>query len=124
MKTLTLAIALVVMLLPVLGHAHAKLGSSLPADGESLQTPPKELVLHFSEAVRLTALTITREGAASQKVDSLPSTGMKDFAIAAPALETGRYSVSWRALAADSHVMTGTFVFTVGSQDHAGHAQH
>ena len=131
MKTLIVAVAFVV-LSPSLALAHAQLTSSVPADQQSLQSPPKELMLHFTEAVRLTALTIARDGGGSKQVDSLPAGVMKDFSVAAPALEAGHYSVSWRALSADSHVMSGTFTFTVGSASaavdsshgHAGHTQH
>lgn len=129
MKISIVAIALVA-LLPSLAHGHAQLSSSMPADQASLQSPPKELTLNFSEAVRLTALTVARDGERPQPVGSLPSGVMKDFSVAAPSLAAGHYSVSWRALAADSHVMTGTFTFTVGAAgsgsapDHAGHARH
>ncbi len=129
------AIVSIVLLgsLPVLAYAHAQLSSSLPADRASLQAPPKEVALHFSEPVRLTALTIARDGERPQQLGSLPASSMKDFALAAPALGAGSYRVSWRALAADSHVMSGTFAFTVAAaaepptsaaQDHAGHSQH
>jgi copper transport protein len=131
MKIPNLVIALVVMW-PSLAAAHAKLASSVPADEASLQSPPKALTLNFSEAVRLTALSLARDGERPQPIGSLPAGMMKDFSVAAPSLPAGRYSVSWRALAADSHVMTGTFTFTVGAagasadsaQGHSGHAQH
>jgi methionine-rich copper-binding protein CopC len=131
MKNSIVGIALAV-LLPSLALAHAQLSASMPADQQSLQSPPKALMLHFTEAVRLTALTIARDGEGPKQVGSLPAGSMKDFSIAAPALAAGHYSVSWRALAADAHVMTGTFTFTVdaaappagSSPDHAGHAQH
>lgn len=131
MKNLIVVIALAA-LSPSLAQAHAQLSSSLPADQALLESPPKELTLHFSDPVRLTAVTVTRDGEAPQRIDSLPAAAMKDFSLAAPSLISGRYSVSWRALAADSHVMTGTFTFTVGtvtpavgsSQNQAGHAQH
>ena len=123
MKNLIVVIALVV-LSPSLAQAHAQLSSSAPADQASLQSPPKDLVLHFTEAVRLTALTIARDGEAPKQVGSPPAGVMKDFSIAAPTLAAGRYSVSWRALAADSHVMSGAFTFTVGSASPAADPAH
>jgi methionine-rich copper-binding protein CopC len=131
MKNLIVVIALAA-LSPSVALAHAQLSSSVPADQAVLESPPKELALHFTEAVRLTAVTVTHDGEAAKQIDSLPSGAMKDFSLAAPALAAGRYSVSWRALAADSHVMTGSFTFSVGgasapagsSQGHAGHSQH
>ncbi|RPI59538.1 MAG: copper resistance protein CopC [Lysobacterales bacterium] len=124
MKISIVVIALVV-LLPSLAHGHAQLASSMPADQASLPSPPKELTLNFSEAVRLTALTVARDGERPRPVGSLPAGMTKDFSVAAPSLAAGHYSVSWRALAADSHVMTGTFTFTVGAASSpAGSAQY
>jgi methionine-rich copper-binding protein CopC len=131
MKNLIVIIALAA-LSPSLAQAHAQLSSSAPADQALLESPPKELTLHFTEAVRLTAVTVARDGEAAKQMDSLPAGAMKDFSLVAPSLPAGRYSVSWRALAADSHVMTGSFTFSVGgsvppansSQGHAGHSQH
>jgi copper transport protein len=131
MKNLIVIIALTA-LSPSLALAHAQLSSSAPADQAALESPPKELALHFTEAVRLTAVTIARDGQAAQRIESLPAATMKEFLLAAPSLASGHYSVSWRALAEDSHVMTGSFTFSVGvapssagaPQGHAGHAQH
>jgi methionine-rich copper-binding protein CopC len=131
MKNLIVMIALAA-LSPSLALAHAQLSSSVPADEAVLQAPPKELALQFTEAVRLTAVTVTRDGEAPKPIESLPASALKDFSLVAPSLLAGRYSVSWRALAADSHVMTGSFTFSVGgatppaasSQGHAGHSQH
>jgi methionine-rich copper-binding protein CopC len=131
MKNLIVIIALAA-LSPSLALAHAQLSSSAPADQAVLESPPKELALHFTESVRLTTVTVARDGAAPQRIDSLPAAAMKDFSLVLPSLASGRYSVSWRALAADSHVMTGSFTFSVDvaipaagqSQGHAGHSQH
>lgn len=127
MKNLIIVIALAA-LSPSLALAHAQLSSSVPADQAALESPPTELALHFTENVRLTALMIARDGEAPKQIGSLPTGVMKDFVVAAPSLPAGRYSVSWRALAADSHVMTGSFTFSVGgggsSQGHPGHSQH
>jgi methionine-rich copper-binding protein CopC len=131
MKNLIAIIALAA-LSPSLALAHAQLSASVPADQAVLQSPPKELALQFTEAVRLTAVTVARDGEAATPIGSLPTGALKDFLLVAPSLPAGRYSVSWRALAADSHVMTGSFTFSVGgsvppansSQGHAGHSQH
>jgi methionine-rich copper-binding protein CopC len=125
MKALMVAILLVVAI-PELAHAHAKLVSSVPASETAVQMPPQELVLHFSEAVRLTAVNVALDGEQIQPLDRLPVEMRKDFSVELPTLQAGYYSVTWRALASDSHVMTGTFVFTVGARgdEHAGHGAH
>jgi methionine-rich copper-binding protein CopC len=112
--------------------AHSELTSSMPADKASVETAPKELMLHFSEPVRLTAVTVTKSGEAQRELGALPSDRQKDFSVAAPGLSKGQYTVSWRALSGDAHVMIGQFTFAVGEpaaasasqEGHADHAQH
>ena len=96
-----------------LAFGHAQLTASMPADKESLAAAPKEVVLHFSEPVRLTALFVTPSGGKRQDLAGIPAAQAKDFTVAAPGLGEGTYEVSWRALSADSHVMTGSFTFVV-----------
>ena len=48
--------------------AHAHLTDSSPVDGSQLLEGPAALVLTFSEAVQLTALSIQRSGATPQKL--------------------------------------------------------
>jgi len=115
--------AAVLLLVSSLAHAHSQLTSSTPADKASLTSAPKEVVLHFSEPVRVTALSVTPSGGERQNLAGIPAEFMKDFTIAAPGLGDGKYDVSWRALAPDSHIMTGTFTFSVGATPPESH-QH
>jgi methionine-rich copper-binding protein CopC len=43
-------------------YAHSELSESVPADKAVLETAPHEVMLHFKEAVRLTALPLTKRG--------------------------------------------------------------
>src|SRR5688572_6381450 len=113
--------------------AHSELTSSMPADKASVDAAPKELMLHFSEPVRLTALSVNKAGDAQRDLSPLPAERQKDFSVASPGLSKGQYTVSWRALSEDAHVMTGEFTFAVGEpaaggashEVHgAGHAEH
>jgi methionine-rich copper-binding protein CopC len=96
-------------------HAHTELSASMPADQAALDAAPKELMLHFSEPVRLTALSVQKQGESKQSLGPLPAEASPHFTVAAPALSEGQFMVSWRALSEDTHVMTGEFVFTVGA---------
>jgi copper resistance protein C len=100
--------------------AHSELTSSVPADKASVAAAPKEVMLHFSEPVRLTALAVTRAGEAQRKLSPLPAQPQKDFSVASPGLSKGQYTVTWRALSGDAHVMTGEFTFAVGEPAAAG----
>ncbi len=101
--------------------AHTQLSASMPADKAVLETAPDEVALDFSEAVRLTALSIQRQGDANQDLGPLPSETSRHFAVPAPELASGDYVVAWRALSEDTHVMRGEFTFTVSVQGSASH---
>ncbi len=94
-------------------QAHAHLRSSLPADGSVLSAPPRQVVLDFSEAARLTAAWIQRSGDPRAKITELPKQSAASVAVSLPALRPGRYELSWRALSADGHLMPGHIHFTV-----------
>ena len=117
----TIMQALILSLTAAVAHAHTELSSSTPADEAVLDVAPDKIALHFSEPVRLTSLSI--EGEASGKQDLLPllSSASAEFSIEPPSLPEGSYIVSWRALSADTHVMTGKFSFTVNSGDAGSH---
>jgi methionine-rich copper-binding protein CopC len=120
----TILQALILSLTAVVAHAHTELSSSTPADEAVLGAAPEEIALHFSEPVRLTSLSIESVASGEQALGPLPSSANEEFAIESPSLSNGRYVVSWRALSADTHVMTGKFSFTVDSGPASSHSGH
>ena len=93
-------------------QAHTRLSASSPADQAVLETSPKEISLSFSEAVRLTAVTLNSDAAPKTLEVGAPEPA-KDFVVALPALVAGEYVAQWRVLSEDTHVMTGEIHFTV-----------
>ena len=83
------SIASAALLVPLPVLAHARLSSSLPGDEAALHSPPEEFVLHFSEPVRLTALTVARDRERPQPIGPLPASALNDFTLAAPGLAAG-----------------------------------
>ena len=117
----------------IAAHAHSHLTRSTPADGAALETAPTSLALEFSEPVTLTAVTVTADGQKARTLTPLPTKASKTFDVPVTGLADGRYVVTWRALSADTHVMTGELKFSVGAgappaaseHEHgAEHAQH
>lgn len=104
--------------------AHTELSESVPADQAVLETAPEEITLRFSEPVRLTALSVQRDGGDKRSLGPLPPDAAERFVLAAPDLVDGSYTVSWRALSADTHVMTGEFVFAIGAGHNRGDEAH
>ncbi len=108
-----LALVALGSLLPLLAQAHTHLQKSTPAANSS-GAAPEQLVLQFSEATRLTALTLQKAGGQEgRKLGPLPAQPDKLIRLAAPKLDPGAYVLSWRGLGDDGHVMSGTLRFTV-----------
>ena len=108
-------------------YAHSELVGSIPADKTAVTSAPSEVTLQFSEAVRLTALAVQKEGQAKQSVGPLPADTAEHFMVAVPSSGDGRYTVTWRALSDDSHIVSGEFTYIVGAAgaaqtEHAAHA--
>jgi methionine-rich copper-binding protein CopC len=121
MKILSLFSGLALITFAVTAGAHAHLQKSSPADNSVITTPPANLVLNFSEAARLTALSIQKGSEPEQKLKSLPTTAAVQISVPLPQLTPGTYSVSWRVLSDDGHVMSGALHFTLAADHAADH---
>jgi methionine-rich copper-binding protein CopC len=113
MKIRSLLLGLALAAFGVTANAHAHLQKSSPADGSVIKTSPSELVLNFSEAARLTALSIQKGDEPPQNLKPLPTSAAPQVSVPLPALTPGTYSVKWRVLSDDGHVMSGTLHFTL-----------
>ena len=108
------ALALAGLALPV--HAHTPLTSSVPAAGSSVVPPVKEIVLEFGGEVRLTALALVDATGKPKRVAEVPTEIAKKFTLAIrDELAPGDYVVTWRAVGADTHVVSGEIKFSVAS---------
>lgn len=97
--------------------AHATLVGSDPANGAILNDPPRQLVLTFSEPVRLMPDRITVIGPAGDQLDiGEPSTEGADVIIPVPEVfDIGTYLLSYRVVSQDSHPVTGALTYSVGA---------
>jgi methionine-rich copper-binding protein CopC len=112
--TLTIALAAAALMTGV-ANAHAHLESAMPADGATLTASPDSIMLMFSEAAKLTALTIQKDGEEAQKLGPLPAKAAAHLMVTAPKLAPGHYTVDYRVVSDDNHVMSGKVKFTVAA---------
>jgi methionine-rich copper-binding protein CopC len=113
--------ALGVLLFSASVSAHTHLAKSDPADGSVLTRAPERVTLQFEHAVRVTALDIQKGDGKSEKLlGSLPETASEKISAAPGKLGDGAYAVSWRAVSADGHVMSGKVRFTIATAGKAG----
>jgi len=97
--------------------AHAKVKSTSPAAGTTVQGTPRQIVITFNEAVDLVphALRVVTDlGLPIQLEDArLSRGGTVLLAHVQDHLAAGGYAVAWRVLADDGHIESDTFTFTV-----------
>ena len=102
--------------LAVPAYAHTPLASSAPAAGSTVPAPVKEIVLEFGGDVRLTALALTDATGAKKALADLPTAVQKRFAVTVrDELAPGAYVATWRAVGADTHVVSGEIKFSVAA---------
>ncbi len=96
--------------------AHTPLTASVPAANATVSAPVKEIVLEFGGDVRLTAVVLTDAQGGNKKVAAVPAAIAKKFTLAVEEdLRPGAYTVNWRAVGGDTHVVSGDFRFTVAT---------
>lgn len=98
--------------------AHAVLETTSPQRGSVVQTAPSEVVLTFSESIRLVPgknMVVGPDGnrvkIGDPKVDGRALT----IPLEGGDLPRGTYLVSYRIVSADSHPVSGGFTFSVGA---------
>jgi copper transport protein len=97
--------------------AHAALESSTPANDEVLARAPARVVLRFSEPVETAFGSVRVYDGAARRVDDGGTTRPQPREVAVrlrSGLPRGTYTVAWRVVSADSHPVSGAFVFHVG----------
>ena len=109
------ALAAVFALAPAAG-AHATLTTTEPANDAVLEQAPRQLVLHFSEPVESSFGSVRVYDSQARRVDRGSVDRLDERTISASLdgrLARGTYTVTWRATSADSHPVSGAFVFHV-----------
>jgi copper transport protein len=112
---LLLALVALLLLPAAPASAHAVLVASDPADGARVAAAPAAVRLTFDEAVALPPEAATVLSASGVRIDR-GSARLAGRTVVVPlrsGVPAGVYSVSWRVVSADSHVVTGSIRFGV-----------
>lgn len=118
MKTrLALASLLALLALPVAGDAHAVLVKSSPARRAVLAVPPPRVELVFNERLEPAYSTVSVWAAGDVRVDDgtviVGPDDRRRLSVGLPPLKRGTYSVKFRVLSVDGHIVEGTYTFEV-----------
>lgn len=113
---LLVAVGLVALVFPGAAFAHANLTETTPGFRERLEAAPPAVVVRFNEAVKVLAPDAIEVRAASGRLVSGPAElGEDPHFVEAPLrhLAKGAYTVRWRALSPDGHLLSGVYTFGV-----------
>jgi copper transport protein len=112
MRAFALAL-LVALAFPAVASAHATLRSTTPPFGTELQRGPATIRLHFDQSVTLLPGAVrVLNGVGKDFAGPARVEGTEVVATVRP-LKLGAYTIRWRAVSADSHVVSGVWTFGV-----------
>jgi copper transport protein len=108
-----LLIGIVALAFPALASAHATLRYTTPKFGTELQRGPAQIALHFDQHVKVLPGSIKVLNGVGKQF-ALPTRAQgRDVVADVRSLKLGAYTVRWRAISADSHVVSGVWTFGV-----------
>ena len=96
--------------------AHARLVSTTPDDRAVLASPPRQVTLRFDDTVRLVGgTTVVANDNKRPVVEGKLEARGRLVTIPLRKLRDGDYTVRWRVLSDDGHIVDGVFAFAVGA---------
>jgi methionine-rich copper-binding protein CopC len=110
--------ALMALAMPTAARAHAALVKSAPGNRAVLTQPPKSLDLCFNEAVEVKFSSVTLQDAKGTAValgELQAGSDLKCVHAPVPAIGSGAYTVHYRVLSQDGHVVEYGYQFSVKS---------
>lgn len=116
------ALCVLAALAPSHASAHAILEDSAPQRGADLKHPPDEVSFHFNEPVETSfgAIRVFDSSGTEVQTGELHDVDGDGSRIAVPLpgdLADGTYTATYRVVSADSHPVSGGFVFSIGRPD-------
>jgi hypothetical protein len=97
--------------------AHVMLDHTVPSVGSVVATPPRELLLWFTQDLEPAFSRVEVHDAKGSRVDSskarVDASNRTLVHVSLRGLSPGIYKVSWRVLSVDTHTTEGTFTFQV-----------
>jgi len=109
-----IAVCLAALVFPSAASAHATLRSTSPHFGRELQRGPAQIRLHFDQQVKILPGAIQVLSGSGADFAGAARVEGTDVVAGVHPLKRGAYTVRWRAVSADSHVVSGVWTFGVG----------
>ena len=111
------ALSVGLLLVPGPTLAHSLLVRSQPERRAMVTRPPEEVRLWFSERIEPAYARVSVWDAGGKQVDAgdaaVDQADATTLAVRTPGLRAGRYTVRYRVLSVDGHIVESSFDFTV-----------
>ncbi|MHA6261598.1 copper resistance CopC family protein [Arenibacterium sp. CAU 1754] len=107
-------LAVLFVLTATWASAHSKVSKTHPPDGAVLGEFPAQISMSFGKKVKLTRVEILQSDTAVSDLDLSGQDGFTtEVVLPVEPAGPGGYTVEWRGLGIDGHVVKGAFSFTV-----------
>ncbi|MBY3621068.1 copper resistance protein CopC [Acinetobacter sp. CUI P1] len=114
MRKVMLLILLLLVLLPTMVSAHTELESSYPKENEIITQPITEIILTFNtDLEKLSTLTLLDQNGQKIVLNTVVVEGNILKATLKSVLTNGDYTVNWKIVGKDGHVITRNYSFSV-----------
>ena len=114
MKSVFIALTILVFGLGGIASAHSTKEKTEPADGAVLSASPSSIGMTFDMPMRVTMIELTDSDGGEHEITRTDNMApLTDFVASPENLESGEYTVIWRGLAEDGHAMEGSFSFKI-----------
>jgi copper transport protein len=115
LPVITCFLALAALAVPGAAWAHATLKHTIPAFGKRIKSSPKFVELRFDQSVKAlpNAITVYTVKGKIVSGSARGGTDRRIVTVRVRHLPRGAYTVRWRVVSADSHVISGVFTFGV-----------
>jgi copper transport protein len=116
-RHVAVVVAAAALALPAAAWGHATLLRTLPANGASVATAPREVRVVFDDVVRVgPGVAAIRNGGGSVLAGKANVAGARTLVVPLrPGLRKGIYSVRWSIVSDDGHLESGVIAFGVGT---------
>jgi copper transport protein len=113
MKRALVTVVLTALALPASAFAHASLARESPSYKQELQHAPRAVVLSFDQNVELLPNAVEVFDLHAKNVALPAHVKGRELIAPLPRLPRGPYTIRWKALSTDGHVVSGVYTFGV-----------
>ncbi|MGJ8647668.1 MAG: copper resistance CopC family protein [Marinomonas colpomeniae] len=92
--------------------AHGKMATTFPEDGTMLMAQAEKVEIHFNKPMKVVSLKVVGSNGKPVAIKfDRKAAAVEHFKAAVPTLAEDTYTVHWKAMGEDGHMMKGSYGF-------------